>query len=139
MTMTAHPSINLRWPGTRRALVGTLLLGSVLLAGNFSMTGCATTTEKKVARASVFYPPLPNSPRIQYLATFSTTRDLTGETGGFASFVLGEDVSKNELIEKPYGVAYHNNKLYVVDLRGPGYAVFDFVKKTRMMISGLKS
>ena len=136
MTMTAHPSINLRWPGTRRALVGTLLLGSVLLAGNFSMTGCATTTEKKVARASVFYPPLPNSPRIQYLATFSGPNDVVSTRSEFLDFLVGRDPAETEAIKKPYGVAIQGGRIYVVDARGGGYAIFDLEKHRFEFIRG---
>lgn len=135
MTMTAHPSIILRWPGTRRALVSALLLGSVLLAG-ISMTGCTTTTEKKVARASVFYPPLPNSPRIQYLATFSGPNDVGGTRSVFLDFIVGQDPAETEAIKKPYGVAIQGGRIYVVDARGGGYAIFDLEKHRFEFIRG---
>lgn len=98
-------------------------LTSILLL-LLAITACSSTVEKP--QETIYYPPLPNSPRIQYLTTFSTERDLTGKENQFSNFILGEDVQKDSLISKPYGVAFYKNKLYVVDIRGPGYAVFDF-------------
>ena len=50
----------------RRA--GMIVTALVMLAG------CATA--KKEARLPVFYPPLPNPPRIQHLASFSSAADV---------------------------------------------------------------
>lgn len=106
---------------------------SILIVFLF-ITACSGIEEKP--QETIYYPPLPNSPRIQYLATFSTDRDLTGKENQFSNFILGEDVKKDSLISKPYGVAFYKNKLYVVDIRGPGYAVFDFNTKQTYTIHG---
>ena len=87
------------------SLCKTFLFTLVLLF----ITACGSTEEKP--QEAIYYPPLPNSPRIQYLTSFSTDRDLTGKDSGFSSFVLGEDVKKDSLISKPYGVAFYKNKL----------------------------
>lgn len=99
-----------------------------------SASACSSTAEKP--QETIYYPALPNAPRIQFLTSFSTDRDLTGKDSGFSNFVLGEDVKKDSLISKPYGVAFYKNKLYVVDIRGPGYAVFDFNKNKTYTING---
>lgn len=98
--------------------------------------GCATRPAAPAAVGPVFYPPLPNPPRIQYLATFSSERDLAPNPGGFARFVLGKETANTQGVNKPYGVALHDGKLYVVDTRAPGYAVFDLVAQRFVTVSG---
>lgn len=97
--------------------------------------GCVTGPGREAA-APVFYPPLPNPPRIQYLATFSEARDAAGKPGAFAEFVLGSQSNEADLVKKPYGVALHQGRIYVVDTRGPGYAVFDLVKRQYQAVTG---
>jgi len=82
----------------------------------------------------IFFPNLPNPPRIQHLRSLSSLKDLGGG-GGLAEFVLGKTADE-ALVNKPYGVAMHKGKLYVVDTRGPGYVVLDLQKKTRTLIRG---
>jgi DNA-binding beta-propeller fold protein YncE len=96
--------------------------------------GCASTT-KKQTEGPIFYPPLPNPPRIQYLKTFSTERDL-GANSSFSDFILGQDAGGETLINKPYGVAVANGKIFVVDTRGPGYVIFDLKTKRVKTVYG---
>ena len=92
-------------------LLRRLLPLSLLL---LALAGCqsAAPEEKK---AAVFYPQPPDAPRLQYLTSFSGEQDLVREVSKFQSFVVGKQVS-NKLIAKPYGVALHDNKLYVCDV-----------------------
>jgi DNA-binding beta-propeller fold protein YncE len=111
-----------------------IVLIFVLMA---SLWGCATTPLKEeVVRAPVFYPPLPNSPRIHYLASFSSARDLGKTRSGFADFIAGKDPKENLGVKKPYGVAISKGKIYVVDTGGPGVAVFDLQSRELKGISG---
>lgn len=87
-------------------------------------TGCASTPGYD-SESVRFYPAPPTPPRIQFLARYSAASDLAGDGGGLKSFVLGEEGSAGHLVQKPYGVALHQGKIYVADTRGPGYAVFD--------------
>lgn len=96
------------------------------------VSGCATGPERD--QGPVFYPPLPNPPRIQHLRSFTSIKDLGGGSA-FAEFVLGRE-SNEALINKPYGVAIHKGKIYAVDTRGPGYVVLDLKKRERNLISG---
>ena len=104
---------------------------AVLVAG-LLVAGCATRHE---TRSPVFYPPPPAEARIQYLTTFSSAADLPGRRVGFARFVLGRETAA-PAIRKPYGVAMHDGRLYVVDTRGPGYTVFDFPQRSLHLVSG---
>jgi len=98
--------------------------------------GCATAPTPKEVRPAVFYPPLPNSPRIQYLASFSSAGDLGVRRSGFAEFIAGKDPKGKLAVSKPYGVAISDGKIFVTDTRGPGYAVFDLKNKKLKGVSG---
>ena len=100
-------------------LVGILFLLNLVLL----LSGCAGTPKSEDV-GYIFYPPLPNPPRIQYLATFSNENDIGGGLGSFGKFLLGDEKDFSP-IAKPYGTEIYDGKLYVIDARGSGYAVFD--------------
>jgi DNA-binding beta-propeller fold protein YncE len=84
--------------------------------------------------STLFYPSLPDAPRIQYLTSFSVAGDVREEkkkkSGWLSNFVLGEENPEDiEGIEKPYGVSLNNGQIHVVDTRGGGYAIFDVAGK----------
>lgn len=110
----------------------TLTLCLLLLISSF-LIGCATGPKEEAG--PVFYPPLPNPPRIQYLHTFANEYDL-GESGGsFGKFLLGEEDNASPII-KPYGGAIRNGKIYVLDALGKAYIVFDLDKKKLNYVTG---
>lgn len=92
--------------------------------------GCVTPppVEEVIESGPIFYPALPDTPRIQYLTTFSSSKDIRQPVEGFSSFILGKDQDKDAYyINKPYGVQIHDGIIYAVDIRGNGYAVMDLV------------
>lgn len=99
------------------------------------ISSCAAPIDKGDA-GPIFYPPLPNPPRIQYLTSFATLRDLS-EPSAFSDFLLGKERSAQTLVKKPYGVALANGKLFAVDTRGPGYVVFDLKQQRTYSIYGV--
>lgn len=99
------------------------------------LAGCAGVPTKDTA-GPFFYPPLPNPPRVQYLTSFTHAIDAGGRLGGFAEFVLGKQSEEDGLVKKPYGVAIHGGKVFAVDTRGPGYAVFDLAGRKFKFVSG---
>jgi DNA-binding beta-propeller fold protein YncE len=100
------------------------------------LAGCSTAPAKPEQQVAVFYPPLPNPPRIQHLAAFSKPDDVSASDSAFSTFILGKESSQNEDVKKPYGVAIFDGKIYVVDTRGPGYAVFDLVNHRFDFVAG---
>ncbi|WP_456381036.1 6-bladed beta-propeller [Thiolapillus sp.] len=106
------------------------------------LAGCATAPEppeEKPEAGPVFYPPLPNPPRIQFLTTFSGAADLEqAEKSELATFVLGKEAKEERELTKPYGVALFDGKLYAADTRGGGYAIFDLRENTFRAVGGLK-
>jgi len=82
----------------------------------------------------LFYPPLPDAPRIQYLTSYTVASDVKEKEekkGGWLSdFVLGEEeIEDNDGPNKPYGVSIKDGQIHVVDTRGAGYAIFDVAGK----------
>lgn len=119
----------------RSAITRSVLILPFLLV---FIAGCVTPPEKpatKSAATEVFYPPAPNAPRIQYLASFSSSEDVREEKAGLSGFVLGKEQGA-ERVEKPYGVALHEGKLYAVDTRGPSYVVMDLVGRRYTTVYG---
>jgi sugar lactone lactonase YvrE len=97
--------------------------------------GCGTTPTKKDF-PYVFYPPPPDEPRYQYLASYRTAYDI-GEKkrSGFADHVLGVEQQEEFLgIDKPYGVAIDDGKIYVCDLDSSVVDVLDLVNKRFFLI-----
>ena len=104
------------------------------------LVGCAGTPQTQdVSTKAVFYPPSPDLPRIQFLKSYSGEIDLEAENKSqFAEFILGSETEPKPSLNKPYGVALRDNKLYAVDTRGNGYVVFDLLLKQFHLVSGMQ-
>ena len=86
----------------------------VLIVGIFS--GCPSVREEPQISKPVFFPNSPETPRLQFLKSYSGPDDLGAvQTGAFEKFVLGEPETMDG-ISKPYGVAISRGKLYVCDV-----------------------
>lgn len=77
----------------------------------------------------IFYPPLPNTPRYQYLTTFSSSTDIQKKKSKFFKFVAGDEQEKPKPIKKPYGVEMCDGVIYVCDIRST--AVISLNLKTK--------
>ena len=97
------------------------------------LAGCATPPPV-IKQAPVFYPEAPELPRLQYLTSFTSSKDLTQKKSYFNQFVTGaKEVVKR--LDKPYGVAILDGKIYVCDTNA-GVMVFDLNKRTLEPIQG---
>lgn len=92
----------------------------------FILAGCASAP--KPVQAPVFYPEPPALPRIQYLKSYTTARDVDAGRSAFELFVTGEKEQITTL-DKPYGVAIYDGKIYVCDTNAT-VMVFDLKKKS---------
>ena len=104
--------------GRSRGVQGVVLLSLALLAS------CAA---KKPATQGppVFFPPAPGLPRIQYLTSLAGSKDVEAQSA-FNRFVVGQ---KQEVkLDKPYGIAIHDGKIYVCDTNAT-VVVFDLERK----------
>ena len=99
----------------RRVLFLVALFG-VILTGCIQKPDVATESNRDASQY-VFYPPLPNPPRFQFLATISDSEDIGKSKGKLFDFVLGEERDKAIPIVKPYGMAIWKNRLFVCDMK----------------------
>jgi DNA-binding beta-propeller fold protein YncE len=86
------------------------------------LAGCKTTPTATSSGAShIFYPAPPTPPRLQFVTAFSDGKQLAGKTdSGFAQWVVGEakasPTADRTRFESPYGLAVHNNRVYICDV-----------------------
>lgn len=96
--------------------------------------GCAAGPAQAPDHSALFYPSPPAQPRLQFLTRLSSQRDLAADQGGFKDFVFGQETTEGHLVRKPYGLALHDGKVFVVDTRNSGYGVFDLrQRRTRIV------
>jgi DNA-binding beta-propeller fold protein YncE len=92
----------------------------------FLVPACAT--HKQLELPKVFYPAPPALARVQFLTSLTGEKDYTQKKSAFETFVTGVGESQRR-IDKPYGVAIWNGRIYVCDVN-QGLIVLDLEKKT---------
>lgn len=102
-----------------------LLMAALVIA----ITGCASP---KKAEQTAFFPPPPELPRVKFLTSYVGDKDLGGRSG-FDVFIMGEQSGLR--LDKPYGVAMYQGKIYVCDTNST-VMVFDLEKKTLLPLRG---
>jgi sugar lactone lactonase YvrE len=105
-------------------------LGALALA--LLLWGCGSAPAPAPRLSGVFYPPAPELPRIQYLTAFNGRKDVESQSQ-FNKFVVGEQVDVK--LDKPYGVAIRDGKIYVCDTNST-VVVFDLAKKSFHILDG---
>lgn len=73
--------------------------------------GCAAT-EKRLE--TVYYPPLPQKPRLQFLHSITTEEDLGKKSSGLEEFLFGKQPSRKR-IERPFDIGSSKGKIYILD------------------------
>lgn len=117
-----------------RRCAALLALLVILLHG-----GCASTTRTPEAAATptryAFWPPYPDEPRIQFLASFQHSGQVSEyKPSALADIVYGKETQTESAVNKPYGVEMWNGRIYTCDIRGGAVMIFDLRKKqTRIM------
>ncbi len=111
-----------------------LILASLAL---ILVPGCASKEPGDPGRfnpdAFIAYPTPPDSPRVQFLMTFSNERDVAGTAGrSLLESVVGDagEAERFKEMNKPYGIAIHDGVFYVCDTMLPGVHVVDFRERT---------
>ena len=82
--------------------------------GFLFLSACASGTHEDTG--PIFYPSLPELPRLQYLTTINTAEDIGGDGSGSALFGAKENVPG---FVRPFGVSHEKGMIYVAD---PGQA-----------------
>lgn len=114
-----------------------MLIRFILIIFVFGLVvGCAPSTKMK-KQETVFFPPAPDPPRVQFLLGIADSRDVIGnevETSLFSlDSVQGETVKR---FVKPYGISAFGPKIYVSDTLGSQVAVIDLVEKSFEWLKG---
>lgn len=82
-----------------------------------------------------FWPQFPDEPRIQFLRSFSGSGDVAPTpSGGFQKLIFGSEGAGEEGIQKPYGVAAKDGRVYVCDIRNASVTVLDIQKRQTRLI-----
>lgn len=82
------------------------------LASLLILSGCAAPVKK--IKTVLFYPPLPQHPRLQFLTTITGEEDLGRKQSALENFLLGPPESLKR-IGKAYAIASVKGKIYVLD------------------------
>lgn len=129
--MNSNPRRHVLW----LALCATALAVSGCAGGGASTKASA---RREATGAYAFWPSFPAEPRVQFLRTFRGSVDLEESKGGvLESIVFGEEQGRQALINKPYGVAMRNGRVYVCDIRGDAVVVLDLAtRQTRLIGTG---
>jgi len=101
-------------------------LALLLLAACTVLPGCHLFRKSQDKPRTVFYPPPPASPRIQYLTAINGSWDVERKRTAFEDFILGKKAKKGVGLRMPYGVATWDGKVYVADHHGSDVLIFDF-------------
>ena len=83
----------------------------------FFLSGCASAPQKvsQAPRAALFFPAPPEEPKLQFLTSFSSSKDIEQSASGFSQFVFGKEEASQKPIIKPYGMRVRNGKIFVCD------------------------
>ncbi|MEN8251520.1 MAG: 6-bladed beta-propeller, partial [Bacteroidota bacterium] len=103
----------------------SVFLFSLLIA---VLTSCSKHLYPSESSITVFYPSPPDTARIQFLKRYGNSLDFTGRQKKFKTFVAGEENALPFI--KPYGLAIHENKLFIADAGVAGLEISDLDKKT---------
>lgn len=97
-----------------------------ILISILAITGCATP-EKKTTTQRFFWPPLPDTPRIEYLKSYWSDDDLPKTAGQkWLESVAGHETRR---LARPMGIySDEGRKVYITDPEANEVVVVDYVK-----------
>jgi len=109
-----------------------IVLKIILTTFLLFLTGCAGSNPglERNWDDVMLFPMPPDEPRIQFLVHFSSSTDIR-EFSKLDQFLLGKSLLELEtVIDKPYGVAIRDGKIYICDTMLPGLVIIDLENKT---------
>lgn len=97
-----------------------MLFAAALLAG------CAQTEKKE---GTAFFPPLPQPPKLQYLTSITTEKDIGGEaSSGLQDWLVGKRRALKQ-IARPQDIESVKGRIYVLDRTFKKVLIVDLAKK----------
>lgn len=91
-----------------------------------TLSGCAQPVQHEVK--TVFYPPPPGQPKVQFLYTLTKQSDIGPEQSNFERFLLGPEIEFTGVV-RPYDISSGRGKIYVIDRMHDKTFVFNLVKR----------
>lgn len=107
-----------------KPLIIKFFIFSLLLGIFYSCTVSKHSGTNKIT--GIVYPQPPDTARIQFLTSFSSSEFATGKQKGFNRLVFGEEAPNN--IVKPMGIKVKNGKIYICDNILNCILIFDLEK-----------
>jgi sugar lactone lactonase YvrE len=92
------------------------------------LIGCATAPTKK-EEVTVFYPPLPQRPKLQFLQAVATEHDIGGAKASWDDWLISKTPSAR-FLTRPWDIGSSKGKIYVSDRTLRKVVVIDLVNKT---------
>lgn len=108
------------------ARTGYLITRLVTLLFLLIVGGCGTTSTKP---QPVFYPPLPEKPRLQFLTSISSEDDLTNKKPGLDDFIIGNRET-DKALGRPYAVHAVQGMIFLVDRVSNDINVINLAEKS---------
>ena len=99
--------------------------------------GCAS---KPSSKTRFFWPPLPDVPKIEYIASYQTTKDVAKEKkwDKLIASTFGEE--RKQMLIKPWGIASNGEgKVYITDFTQASVVIFDTLNGSVSGIGGIDS
>ncbi len=108
--------------------------GALILFMLIICAGCASMPEKAAAPSgAIFYPPLPQRPRLQFLHSISGDSDLGKKQSAFQAFLVGK--RRDQLLGKPYDVAASEGKVYIMDRTYKTIVILDLASREMSLLN----
>lgn len=95
------------------AILGRVVLVGLLVGAVALMAGCVSSGATAPVSEPAFFPPPPDTPRLQFLLAIGSDADLPGATSSFAATLLGEE-ERRELM-RPRGIDVYGGVIYISD------------------------
>jgi len=90
------------------------------------LSGCATAPREM--DSVVFYPQLPQRPRLQFLHAITSEEDIGQRQGAVMEFLLGQPTS-DKWLGKSYDIASTEGKIYVLDRKYKKLVIIDLANR----------
>ena len=117
--MTMTPVVSYPGAGCRKAVTRIALLSAVLW-----LSACAQTPKQI---ETVFYPPPPETPRLQFLTSITREDDL-GNKSQFREFLIGKEEAGKRLA-RPYAMDHEKGRIYLADKTIKKILIIDLEKR----------
>ncbi|MCK5481675.1 MAG: 6-bladed beta-propeller [Gammaproteobacteria bacterium] len=114
-----------------KTVVHITLMSALLL-----LSACAQAPKQIEA---VFYPPPPETPRVQFLTSITMEADLGKQDSRLKAFLVGEEEEQEgKRLARPYGIAHVNGEIYIADKTIKKIIIIDLDKRAFDFIPDLK-